>query len=66
MSERSKLLQRIGELAVGHTVNPLILGYAFDYALYPFVIWKLGLLIGGISMALLSLITCLLTWWFYD
>jgi hypothetical protein len=66
MSERGRLLQRIGELALGHTVNTLVLGYAFDYVLYPFAIWKLGLLKGGVSMAFLSLVTCLLTLWFYD
>lgn len=57
MSERGRLLQRIGELALGHTVNTLVLGYAFDYVLYPFAIWKLGLLKGGVSMAFLSLVT---------
>jgi hypothetical protein len=31
-----------------------------------FVIWKLGLLVGGVIMALLSLVACLLTLWFYD
>jgi len=47
-------------------VNTVVLLYGFDYVLYPFVIWKLGLLIGGTMMALLSLVTCLLTLWFYD
>jgi len=35
-----------------------IIANAFDYALYPFVIWKFGLLKGGAIMALLSLIVC--------
>ena len=56
---------RIAELAFGHTVNWLTTD-AFDYALYPFVIWKLGLGWGGAVMALLSLVVCLLTLWFYD
>jgi hypothetical protein len=56
---------RLGELALGHTVNWL-LTYGFDYALYPFVIWKLGAVGGGGIMALASLVICLLCLWFYD
>lgn len=40
--------------------------YLFDYALYPFVIWKLGPWRGGSLMAFLSLFTCLLLLWAYD
>lgn len=40
--------------------------YAFDYALYPFVIFRLGLLAGGIVMAALSLLDCLLLLKLYD
>jgi hypothetical protein len=61
-----KLSQRIGELTIGHTVNAVVLLYGFDYILYPYVIWKLGLVRGGALMALLSLLSCLLTLWFYD
>ena len=57
---------RLGELALGHTVNTLVLGYAFDYALYPVVVWKPGLLLGGGMRALLSLACCLLALWFYE
>jgi len=57
--------RRIGELALGHTVNWLTV-YGFDYFLYPFVIWKLGPFVGGGIMALASLLICLLTIWFYD
>ena len=60
-----KVSQRFGELTVGHTANAVLV-YSFDYALYPFVIWKLGLLHGGVVMALVSLIACLLILWFYD
>ena len=60
-----KFLPRIGELALGHTVNSLSI-WAFDYVLYPYVMWKLGLIQGGVLMAILSLLTCLLTLWFYD
>jgi predicted membrane-bound spermidine synthase len=56
---------RIGELTLGHAVNAALV-YGFDYALYPYVIWKLGLVRGGAVMSVLSLVSCLLTLWFYD
>ena len=40
--------------------------YAFDYALYPYVIYKLGLLWGGVVMAVASLLVCLLLLQAYD
>lgn len=60
-----KLSQRLGELSIGHAVNVLQI-YGFDYVLYPFAIWKLGLVRGGIVMSVLSLVVCLLTLCFYD
>jgi len=39
---------------------------AFDYVLYPFVIYKLGVLKGGIAMALLSCAVCLASIKVYD
>jgi len=39
---------------------------AFDYALYPFVIYKLGLGIGTVVMTILSLLDCLLLLRIYD
>lgn len=57
--------RRTGELLLGHAVNWLTV-YVFDYALYPFAMWKFGLVWGGAVMALLSLVVCLLTMWFYD
>lgn len=60
-----KLSQRLGELTLGHTVNAVLL-YGYDYVLYPYVIWKMGLVRGGIVMSVLTLISCLLTLWFYD
>jgi len=44
-------------LLIGITTEEIVVS-AFDYALYPFVIWKYGLLKGGAIMALLSLIVC--------
>lgn len=40
--------------------------WTFDYALYPFVIYKLGLLRGGILMGTASMLLCLLTLRAYD
>ena len=42
------------------------LDYAFDYVLYPWTIYKLGLLTGGIVMAILSCLDCLLLLRIYD
>ena len=56
---------RIAELALGHTVNQLIV-YGFDYGLYPLAILWLGLGRGFVLMALLSLLVCWLTMLFYD
>ena len=43
-----------------------MLDSAFDYALYPLVIWQLGPLAGGAIMALASLAFCLLLLRIYD
>lgn len=47
-------------------VSYKLLDYTFDYALYPWVIYKLGLVKGGLVMATLSLCSCLLTLRVYD
>ncbi len=57
--------QRISELALGYTVNTAIV-YTFDFALYPFVIYWLGLGVGFVVMAILSFVICWLTMLFYD
>ena len=56
---------RIAELAVGFTANKTQ-EYLFDYLLYPFVIFRLGVWLGGAVMALLSLAFCLLSLKIYD
>lgn len=61
----SRHRERIAILGIGVLVDRTI-SYAFDLLLYPFVIWQYGLLRGGLIMALLSLIICLLYIWFYD
>jgi len=54
--------------AVQENINDEIITnkYAFDYLLYPFVIFKIGLLRGGIIMAFGSLIGCLISIKLYD
>jgi len=56
---------RLGLLGVGLFGNQAIV-LAFDYALYPFVMWRLGLLWGCVVMTVLSAMICYLTLLFYD
>ncbi len=53
------------ELSTGLTAKYLS-DKAFDYFLYPFVIFKFGILKGGIVMTFLSFIANLMTMKFYD
>jgi len=59
------LKSRLVELSLGLTVNQLTV-WAFNFFLYPFVIYKFGILNGGIVMTFLSFIACILTLRFYD
>ncbi|HMP85082.1 MAG TPA: hypothetical protein PKE08_00230 [Candidatus Paceibacterota bacterium] len=66
MTEKLRALRnRLGILGVGLTVNAL-LTWVFDYALYPFVIWKLGIVCGSIVMTACSAIVCLGLLAFYN
>jgi hypothetical protein len=56
---------RLGFFAAGLTANYLVV-WIFDYCLYPFFIWKLGLLRGALVMTLLGLMACLGAFVFYD
>ena len=56
---------RIAELALGYTVSQLAV-WSFEFALYPFVVFSLGLWRGGAMMAGLSFVICWLTIKFYD
>jgi len=56
---------RGGELSVGLAAKYLS-NRAFDYLLYPFVIFKLGILKGGIVMIFLAFIANIMTMTFYD
>jgi len=65
MTSGSPIGRRTVELSTGFIVWK-IYDYLFDYALYPFVIWKLGPWRGGPLMASLSLFICLLFLRVYD
>lgn len=56
---------RGGELSIGLTAKYLS-DRAFDYLLYPFVIFKLGILKGGIAMTFFAFIANIMTMIFYD
>jgi len=58
-------LRRCGELTSGLFVWN-VTDYAFDYVLYPFVVWRLGPMVGGGIMALASLVFCLVLLRIYD
>jgi hypothetical protein len=52
-------------LGVGLMVNEIIV-FCFDFILYPFVIWKFGVLRGGVTMTVASFCICYATLLFYD
>ena len=56
---------RVAELTAGITVFKL-LNNSFDYGLYPFVIYKLGIIKGGLLMTFLAFLTNILCLKFYD
>lgn len=58
-------LERIGIFGIGFLANQVQI-WAFDFVLYPFVIWYLGLLAGGVVMTFLSFLVCYLLIRFYD
>lgn len=65
----SKSLRAYGgralELVVGIATNHII-DIAFNFFLYPFVIYKLGILKGGAVMTALSFLACIASIKFYD
>ena len=58
--------EKIGILTLGILVKSFIFGYFFDYLLYPFVIWKKGLIKGGLMMTVLAGLVYYLLLIFYD
>lgn len=57
--------ERLGILGLGHLMNAGVM-YGFDWGLYPFIIWMMGPLVGGIIMTLLSVIFDLIIIYWYD
>lgn len=51
---------------VGIFVNTVFNTYLYDYLFYPYMIWKLGIVTGGIVMTILSTFICYLFLKFYD
>jgi hypothetical protein len=43
-----------------------IINALWDYLLYPFLIWQLGLVFGGMVMTVLSMALCIFVVYFYD
>jgi len=56
---------RVLELAIGITTNHII-DVFFNFFLYPYVIYKIGILKGGVMMTILSFLICLATIKLYD
>jgi hypothetical protein len=56
---------KIAELSIGLAANQLFVRFG-DYILYPFVIWKMGIVRGGLIMTAVSFLLCYLTFLFYD
>lgn len=61
----SKLKKQLGILGVGLSANWAMV-CAFDFILYPFVIYMYGVLLGGFVMMILSFLVCYATLLFYD
>ena len=57
--------ERIAVLGIGLLANWLMVT-GFNLLLYPFIIWKLGILNGGLFMTILSFLVCYATLLFYD
>lgn len=57
--------ERVTILGVGLVANWLMTN-GFTFVLYPFIIWKFGIVSGGIAMIFLSFLFCYATILFYD
>lgn len=64
-ADRSFFGERCAVLGIGLLVNWAICS-GFDYMLYPFMIWKMGLMRGGIIMFFLCFVICYITFLYYD
>ena len=61
----SSMKERAIVLGVGLLGNQVLV-WTFDYVLYPYVMWRFGLLHGCLIMTALSALPCYLTLLFYD
>ncbi len=61
----SRNKERIGIVVVGF-LGVFGSSYLFDYFLYPLVIWKMGIIKGGVIMMMLSGLICYAFLLFYD
>jgi len=57
--------RRVADMAAGITAFNLF-NYAFDYALYPFIIYKIGIIKGGLLMTAVAAVINILCLKFYD
>lgn len=64
-AEKQDIKDRFAWLPLGLSAKWLS-DKAFDYVLYPYVIYKTGILIGGIVMTFLSFLACLAIMKLYD
>lgn len=62
---RSSPRERCAVLGIGLLANWVICN-SFDYMLYPFVIWKMGVMRGGVIMLFLCFAACYAMFLFYD
>ena len=62
---RPTLPRRLTTVATGHTLYAAY-NFFFDHLLYVYVVYRLGIVVGGALMTLLSLIGCLVTLFIYQ
>jgi hypothetical protein len=62
---KETLGRRLRTLAAGVTIM-YVINKAFDYLLYPYVVYRAGVIVGGLVMTGLSAIACLAILKFYD
>lgn len=60
-----RLPAQVAVIGTGHLLYGLF-NHAFDYLLYPYAVYTLGMVRGGIVMTLLSLVQCALTLLIYQ
>ena len=64
-AQKKSFKERLAVLGIGFTANALT-EYIFEWTIYPFVIYKLGTIMGGGVMIIASFMLCLATFLFYD